>query len=300
MNIGRRYVVQLLKNSAQHERDKPNWIWPVFAQRSHKIENIWQILSACPETVRGAMIDWISYSLIWEEYYTGRIFGSDWFLVICLFRGGRLLTESPLSAPSLLVPSSLLAPFPLSAPSSPAAAPPSGLSGEWGPPSPIMPTQPSLTTEKDRTVRKQRVVRQQQYLVRKGAFGCFSSFKTFTWFSEIFGNKKYHQQLSVWEGPHWNRTLSWFINALSNWTGKGDEKYEKNLFRNIFPVFLWNCPAPLTSVFELRLCLKPPLSQVWLVLCESLHAGFPSQPNFRQKRSHDVLDVLSVCSPGNN
>ena len=229
------------------------------------------------------MIDWISYSLIWEECYTGRIFGSDWFLVICLFRGGRLLTESPLSTPSLLVPSSLLAPFPLSGPSSLVAAPPFGLPGEWGPPSPIMPTQPSLTTEKDRSVRKQRVVRQQQYLVRKGAFGCFSSFKTFTGFCEIFGKRKYHQQLSVWEGPHWNRTLSWFVNALWNWTGKGDEKYEKESFQKHFPCLslelsrtfdqcVWVASLPKTTTFTSLACT------MWKFACRvSITTQFPTK-----------------------
>ena len=211
------------------------------------------------------MIDWILFNFIRENIFTGRIFGSDWFLVICLFRGGLLLTDSPLSPPS-----SLFTPFALP------PAPPPSLSGEWGPPSPIMPTtQPSLTTEK--TEPCESSCQATELPTQRTVWLFFLTQKCPKELCELFCKWiEYYQQFSEWEGLYWNRTVSWFSNALWNWIGQGDEKSEKNLFRNIL---LW----PLC--FSYAFAQNPTVWQVLLVLCVSLHVWLSSQPNSQHKRS---------------
>ena len=98
------------------------------------------------------------------QLHTGSIFGSDWFLVICLFKGGRLLIEFSTSKEASLSSSSQPLPAPITSllgwlplfvsPTQTLGS--SGFSGEWGAPSPIIPSKPALITENDKTVWKLR------------------------------------------------------------------------------------------------------------------------------------------------
>ena len=193
------------------------------------------------------------------QLHTGSIFGSDWFLVICLFKGGRLLIEFSTSKEASLSSSSQPLPAPITSllgwlplfvsPTQTLGS--SGFSGEWGAPSPIIPSKPALITENDKTVWKLRELSGNGNRYAKEFLALFCG--GFMFFLEM-------NEILCVGGSVWKLYCLMILKYIWRLYLKGVTSM-KNPFGNIFLSLFRTFPPLGEAVFDLCLCLK--LSQLW-------------------------------------
>ena len=229
------------------------WIEPMFARVSHKIENIWQILS--PKD-RRATIDRIDYNLrggiLYRKNFRIRLVPCD----LSFQRGAPshrvvkprfwardlpLINSSPLL--TLLSPLLLL----LTGVSPPARA-------VRGLRPPLPHHAHSAFTNLHWKIQNCAKARSCQATVN-GSWRCI---RPVFLIEKVFVGIiwKWMKQPSEWEGLYCNHTLSWPLNALWNWTRKGMKVLKESFQKNCFSLEL-SCSFEGT-VFELRLCLNRP------------------------------------------